>query len=297
MNWIEGGWTVRDLIESKDPKRQCLGYYIDKMSRLGTSVYEWNDYAVGRLIERYLWRDGMALIWRSPELGMVVTAGSETKWNINGDAIEWRPSFDSDIGAISRPTLTTSDCVAVYDLENGGRRAYALYLCAQIADVQDTIRTQVSNQKTPMIAYASGSKMRTKIKNAIIEIASGVKALVLDSDMRDQIQVLDFNAPYNVESLQQYLWSLESEMLEYLGIDSQDAFQKKERLIVDEQEGNDELLNYMLASGLKPRRYAAERANAMFGLDLNVDVQGLVRPLQAMEDDTTTEGQGQEEEE
>ena len=148
-----------------------------------------------------------------------------------------------------------------------------------------------------MSAYASGSKMRTKIKQAIIELASGVKALVLDSDMRDQIQVLDFNAPYNVESLQQYLWSLESEMLEYLGIDSQDAFQKKERLIVDEQEGNDELLNYMLASGLKPRRYAAERANTMFGLDLSVDVQALVRPLQALEDDTATEAQGQEEEE
>lgn len=290
MRWIDNSWSVRDLIGSDNPKQQCLAYYISKMERLGTSVYEWNEYAVGRLIERYLWRDGMALIWRSSEVGMVVTAGSETKWNINGDAIEWRPSFDADVG-FERPTLSTDDCVAIYDLPNGGRRSYALYLCAQIADVQDTIRTQVGNQKTPMVAYAANARMRSKIKNAVVEIASGVKALILDSDMRDQIQVLDFNAPYNVESLQQYLWALESEMLESLGIDSQDAFQKKERLVVDEQEGNDELLNYMLASGLKSRQYGAERANEMFGLNLSVDVQGLVRPLQAMEESEPVEGE------
>lgn len=289
---MDDQWSLRDLMESKDPKIACFGYYMSKMSRIGTTVYEWSDYAIGRLIERYCWERGMALIWRSPELGIVVTGGVETKWNINGDAVEWRPVFDAMENVFQRPLLSSDECVAVYDLPNDGRRAYALYLCAQIADVQDTIRTQVSNQKTPMIAYTTNRKLGQKIKNAIVEIASGVKALVLDADMRDQIQVLDFNAPYNVESLQKYLWSLETEMLEYLGVDSQDAFQKKERLVVDEQEGNDELLNYLLASGLKPRQYAADRANEMFGLDLTVDVQGLVRPLQAMEESEPLEDQG-----
>ena len=281
-------WTIRDYINSDNPTEQCLAYYTEKMIRLGQSVYEWNDIAMGRLIERYLWDDGRCIVWDSPEMGIVVSRCIERGWNVNGDAVLFEPVFDMRADErIEAPLLTTADCVAIYDLPvKDIQRSDCLWLCAQIADVNDTIRTQVGNQKTPMVAYAGSKKMVEKLKSAIIDIASGIKALVLDMDMRDQIQVLDFNAPYNVESLQQYLWSIESEMMEFLGIDSQDAFQKKERLIVDEQEGNDELLNYMLASGLKMRRYAAERINEMFGLDLDVNVQKLVRPLQDMEDNS-----------
>ena len=281
-------WTIRDYINSDNPTEQCLAYYTEKMIRLGQSVYEWNDIAMGRLIERYLWDDGRCIVWDSPEMGIVVSRCIERGWNVNGDAVLFEPVFDMRADErIEAPLLTTADCVAVYDLPiKDFKRSDCLWLCGQITDVNDTIRTQVSNQKTPMVAYAGSKKMVEKLKSAIIDIASGIKALVLDMDMRDQIQVLDFNAPYNVESLQQYLWSIESEMMEFMGIDSQDAFQKKERLIVDEQEGNDELLNYMLASGLKMRRYAAERMNEMFGLDLDVNVQKLVRPLQDMEDNS-----------
>lgn len=281
-------WSLRDYMASDNPREQCLAYYMGKMIRLGQAVYEWSDIATGRLIERYLWEDGRCIVWNSPDLGLTVSRCMEKGWNVNGDAVLFQPVFDMETDArIERPILSTAECVVVYDLPvREIKRSDCLWLCAQITDVNDTIRTQVSNQKTPMVAYAGSKKMVEKLKSAIIDIASGIKALVLDMDMRDQIQVLDFNAPYNVESLQQYLWSIESEMMEFLGIDSQDAFQKKERLIVDEQEGNDELLNYMLASGLKMRRYAADRMNEMFGLDLDVNVQKLVRPLQDMEDNS-----------
>lgn len=285
---VTGRWKLRDMLASSNPKEQCYAYYYAKIVRLGQAVYEWSDPAMGRLIERYLWEDRRCIVWYSPDLGLVVTRCNERGWNINGDPILFEPQFDMDTDSrIERPLLSTAECVVIFDLPvRDIGRSDCLYLCSQIADVNDTIRTQVSNQKTPMVAYAGSKKAVEKIRNAIVQIADGVKALVLDTDMRDKIEVLDFKAPYNVESLQQYLWSLETEMLEFLGVDSQDAFQKKERLIVDEQEGNDELLNYMLASGLKMRQYACDRMNEMFGLDLTVNVQKLVRPLQDMEDGT-----------
>lgn len=276
------------MMGSDDPKLMCLGYYRAKITRLGQAVYEWSEPAMDRLIERYLWEDGRCLIWNSEVLGLTVSRFTETGWNVNGDPVTVRPILDMVPSfPVPTPELSTEECVIVYDLPNRDiKRSDCLWLCTQIADVNDTIRTQVSNQKTPMVGYAGTKKMLDKLKNAVVEIADGAKALFLDLDMKDQIQVLDFNAPYNVESLQQYLWSIESEMLEFLGIDSQDAFQKKERLIVDEQEGNDELLNYMLASGLKMRRYAADRMNEMFSLNIEVNVQALVRPLQDMEDNS-----------
>ena len=67
-------------------------------------------------------------------------------------------------------------------------------------------------------------------------------------------------------------------MLEQIGIDFKDAFQKKERLIVDEQEGNDEMLNYILADGLKARQIGIEKLKAK-GLNGSTEIQKIVRPI------------------
>lgn len=274
-------FTIRELLESGNPMRRIEGYYRSKLSRIGQSVYGWSIYPMGRLIERYTWRDGRAMVWKSEVLGVIVTPCIETAWNVNGEAIKWRAVFDfrPDMD-IPTPELGVDECVVIYDLPNHEmRRSDCLVLCHQMADTWSTIRTQVGNQKTPMVAYAGNKKEVAKAKNAIVEIASGCKALFLDSDMMGQLQVLDFNAPYNVESLQKYLWSLEAEALEFMGIDSQDAFQKKERLIVDEQEGNDELLNYLLSGGLRTREQGAEDINRLFGLGISVSIQPNIRPI------------------
>ena len=112
--------------------------------------------------------------------------------------------------------------------------------------------------------------------------------LLLDWDITKDLKPLDFNAPYNVESLYQYKKSVEAEMLEQIGIDYKDAFAKKERLVVDEQEGNDETLNYILADGLKARQKAIDQCTK-FGLSGSVEIQTIVRPI---DDNVPLKGDG-----
>ena len=112
--------------------------------------------------------------------------------------------------------------------------------------------------------------------------------LLLDWDITKDLKPLDFNAPYNVESLYQYKKSVEAEMLEQIGIDYKDAFAKKERLVVDEQEGNDETLNYILADGLKARQKGIDQC-AKFGLSGSVEIQTIVRPI---DDNVPLKGDG-----
>ena len=111
-----------------------------------------------------------------------------------------------------------------------------------------------------------------------VSIASNAKMLFIDSDLKDKVETFDVNPVYNVDSLWQYTKAIEADMLEYMGIDSKDAYQKKERLIVDEQEGNDELLNYLLADGLKVRQVAIDKCKSK-GLTASTEIQQLVRPI------------------
>jgi len=156
-------------------------------------------------------------------------------------------------------------------------------LVPDYCDVTETIRQQVFNQKTPMIGVAGNQKTKRKLQNAFVSISNNVKALFLDTDIRDDMKPLDFNAPYNVDSLQIYRKQLESMMLEFMGIDNREPTVKKAQTQVDEIEGNDELLNYTLADCLEARNRGVERCKNL-GLHAHTKIREIVRPIMIEED-------------
>ena len=276
-------WTVSDLIKSgKNSELVTARLEMIKLSRLGQNVYDTKVTGIpdGR-IEWYLWHQGKCLVWKHEILGWVVTGMSEIGWDVNGWPNKWRPTFDSQISGLSIPDSLTEDdnCIVFYDTSDYRfKRSDVLYYCKDYADTKETIRTQVFNQKTPMIGICANPKIKAKLKSVFVSIATNAKMLFLDADMKDKIETFDINPVYNVDSLWQYNKAIEAEMLEYMGIDSKDAYQKKERLIVDEQEGNDELLNYLLADGLKVRQVAIDKCISK-GLTASTEIQQLVRPI------------------
>ena len=72
-------------------------------------------------------------------------------------------------------------------------------------------------------------------------------------------------------------------MLEYLGIDSLSGFQKKERLITDEQESNNQILSYLIRDRYESRKAGCERLKYM-GLNIEVSLTQTFNPNS--EDDT-----------
>lgn len=282
-----------------NPEDTTKRYFLDKVTRLATNVYNVEiDGVDTSQLENFLFLDKMAILWNSKELGMVITKASVIGQDYNGIPNKFRPQFSDSMNAmLERPELTIEECVPFYDcsLWYLGRRD-CLYMANDYADATETIRTQVFNQKTPMLAIAGTDSIKKKLKDLYVKIADNAKAIFIDSDLgMDKLQPLDFNAPFNIELLQSYKKCIENEALEYCGIDSQDAFHKKERMIVDEQEGNDELLNYMLADGFKARQRACDKVIEIFGLTATVEIQDIVRPIEDevnYEDDNSGEDNG-----
>lgn len=274
-------FSVKEAVKNMGKAEiQCRQLEIEKITKLGMNVYNtWVHGIPDGLIEYLLWYEGRCMIWQSSVLGWVCTGCDEIGQDINGLPNKWRPTLISKSFNIPIPDLTEDNCIVFYDsLDPSIRRRDVMAKCWDYADAHMTIRQQVFNQKTPMLGVVGSPKLRDKIRNAFISIADNCKMLLLDWDITKDLKPLDFNAPYNVESLYQYKKSIEAEMLEHIGIDYKDAYAKKERLVVDEQEGNDETLNYILADGLKARQKAINRLSE-FGLTGTTEIQKIVRPI------------------
>lgn len=264
-------------------EKMCTKLYKAKMEKIARSMFKWTcseEHITGDLIERYLWLDGHCILWKHDLLGWIVTKGTETAWNINGLAVAWRPIADKNVEGITFPAeLTEDDCIPIYEWSSRYiQRRYGTFLADEMADVNETIRMQVFNQKTPLLAITGNEKTKQKLKNLIVNIGENMKVMFVDSDLGQEIQALDFNAPFNVPDLWAHKQSIYNDYLSWIGCDSQDAYQKKERKIVSEQEGNNEELNYVLADQLNERLKACEVAKK-FGLKLTVEVQRSVRPV------------------
>lgn len=287
-------FSVKEAVKNMGkPEIQCRYLEIEKITKLGMNVYNTSVYGIpDGLIEYLLWNEGRCMIWHSSVLGWVCTGCDEIGQDINGLPNKWRPTLKSKSFNVPTPELTEDNCIVFYDsLDPSIRRRDVMAKCWDYADAHMTIRQQVFNQKTPMLGVVGSPKLRDKIRNAFVSIADNCKMLLLDWDITKDLKPLDFNAPYNVESLYQYKKSIEAEMLEHIGIDYKDAFAKKERLVVDEQEGNDETLNYILADGLKARQKAIDRLSN-FGLVGKTEIQKVVRPIDAeVSAETDTEGE------
>lgn len=279
-----------DLFPDKTSKfeSRMRKFYKARMEKISRSMFKWEcdePHVTGDLIERYLWEDGLCIIWKHDMLGWIVTKATEQAWNINGIPTLYKPIKEYEVEAVTFPDfISADDCVPVYEWsKHDVQRRFGTYLANEMADVNETIRTQVFNQKTPLLAVTGNEKTKQKLQNLIVNVAGNIKVMFIDTDLMENIQALDFNAPFNVPDLWSHKQSIFNDFLAWIGCDSQDAYQKKERKIVSEQEGNNEELNYVLADQLNERLKACDKASEL-GLTLSVEIQRGVRPADTLMD-------------
>lgn len=289
-------WSLREWMHGVNykPEQLTRSYYYSKISRLAINEFSYDvkNLHNPELIEYYLWTDNRVMIWKNKILGWIVTRCVETAWDVNGFAVRWKPVYDMKNSDLPEPVEMGIDdeCVVIYDIPN---RKFSSNICCkwinEIADINETIRSQVFNQKTPLIAVAKNPKEKEKVKRAIVEIANNVRALFLDDDtsIGSSMKALNIDAPFNVSDLQAYLKCKESEMLEYLGIDSLSGFEKKERLISDEQESNNQILSYLIKDRYESRVKGCEKLREK-GLEIEVSLSLTFEPNN--KDDSTFKG-------
>lgn len=168
-----------------------------------------------------------------------------------------------------------------------GRKDLVSMWADRFTDAQTTMDVQVVNQRTPLIVTGVDRASLEKSLRITTDLVTGVKVIAVEEGVINAIKPLDLKAPWTVPDMVQLQNVYTKRMLAACGIDAT-SWRKAERLIVDEQESDDESLALVLQDMLNARRIAAEHLKEKYGWNVSVDV---IKPVRIKSETDTDDGE------
>lgn len=265
--------------------------FLERLKKIAISMFEWINLPESmdaRYLEMCLYYLGQAALLKNDDGIFINTkacsAGRiniyELPTEINCYSVEFNTNKKLYDGfAINDINKINPSDYCIYVLNNQNRCAtawtlelfaYRLYLAQRTAD------TNITVNKMPYLV-AVPENQRLTMENLINQIDENRPAVFgtkeLASTIKDDLRVLPTNPPFIADKLNDYKKEIWNEALTFLGINNLN--EKKERLITDETNSNNELINLNLQSYLTPRKEACKQFNKLFGLegDKAIDVK------------------------
>ena len=238
---------------------------------LALNRYKWENLPNGiesRYIEQMLYDNGECAMFDHPDLGLcVLRSSSRENLNIYGEPTKLTLS-----GFNEHRTVMMDECVLILNNYLGlPTQQNILYYSRRMAEIDDIIMQNLRQQRVPYL-FATDENNAFSMKSLYDRIYQGEPAIFVDKEMLngqpENIMVIPTIAPYLVDKLQIQKQEMERELLTFLGINN--TLEKKERLIVDETNSNNQFIKMSSDIGYKQRLLACEMMNEMFGLNVSV---------------------------
>lgn len=241
--------------------------YQDRLRMLATSLFTWeglDDIAgtgASRFLEQVLYEDGRACFVQDVELGfLALRCNPHDKFNVynlptkvTAYSFQYNKQYDFD------------DVVYIMNNEILKPTRLALELfCYRLYETERTIDVNLIAQKTPVLIEGDSKSILT-LKNVYMQY-SGNNPFIFGNkqfDISNKLNVLKTDAPYVVDKLDIHKHQIFNDALTILGIDNANT-DKKERLITNEVESNEQLINYYLNCWYKTRKRACDEINKKF---------------------------------
>jgi hypothetical protein len=254
---------------------KTYNHYFSRIFLLASVMYEWNlpkelKNVPDRFIEKSLFWNGKLAIFNHPQYGFMITKCTDGgKLNVYDEPVAYHcygnNGFSYDVKA--------KDCVII---RNNILEIPTMYMvdlfCARIADITRTIDTNVFQQKMPNV-FTCDESQRLTLKNFLMKVQGNEPYILGNKQLSlDKLDVLNTNSPYVADKLFQLKGDLWSEMLDMLGINNSNT-KKKERLITDEVNSNNQLLLFESDTMLMTRQFACKEVKEKFGFDMTCELR------------------------
>ena len=259
--------------------------YIDRLRLVATSLFTWEglDEIGGnsRFLEQVLYEDGKAVFLKDDEMGYLsLRVNPCDKLNVYRLPIE---VMAYSIGYNKR--FKFNDVVYIMNNEMQLPTRNTLELIAyRLYETERTIDVNLIAQKTPVLIEGDTKTILT-LKN-VYQQYSGNTPFIFGNkqfDISNKLNVLKTDAPYLIDKLELHKHELWNEALTYLGINNANT-DKKERLVTNEVDSNNQLITFYLNCFYKTRKKACDEINKKFfdgeekiKIKLNEDVLDLLR--------------------
>ena len=275
--------VFRRVDDSANITRESLkAYYILKYFNLFMNAYKFTgiDYQQRDFILRKMWAMGRIACFKlsggtekHPQGELVFCPYAVNKLNIYDFPVEVQLIKLKAVDFIpAKPQIVDKDVVIGY----AQRNKHAVFemvslLVNKLVDVEMVLRTALKSQKTPwLVGYSPESEeQRQIIKN---NLDSDEPYLFLEMDDINQFKAIVSGANYNCDKLYNLKCAYENEIKEYLGINNLGVNEKKEHLIGDEININQEIVESHGECFLDCLKEFCERIGEVLGIKISVEL-------------------------
>lgn len=249
-------------------------FLYDRFRLLMLNQFEWQgleDLNIQeRLLESYLFDYGYCLFFEDKLNGvMCLPCNGDGGMNVYGEYLRYRAT-----GYNYSKIYKAEESVLI---ENNKLRMSThkavIYFVSRLYELVRTMDINVKQLKMPVVFSATDKNVMT-VKKIEDDIDKNVWALVVDKAMQidEIIQAVQTGVkPITAELTDRYN-AVMNEALTYFGINNSNT-DKRERLITDEANANNQFIDSCAQMFLESRKRACEEINKKFGLSLSVDLR------------------------
>lgn len=256
--------------------------YFDRLKLIAISLFNWKGlddvagYGASRFLELSLFENGRACFLQDKELGyLALKVNPNDKlnvYNLPEKVLAWSIGYNK--------TYNFDDVVYIMNNELQLPTTKTLQLFAyRLYETERTIDVNLQAQKTPILIEGDAKCILT-LKNAYMQFSGNTPVIFANKnyELSNKLNVLKTDAPYLIDKLELHKHEIWNEALTFLGIDNANT-DKKERLITDEVESNNELINYYLNCFYKTRKQAVDIINEKYKLGIELELNKQVLDL------------------
>ena len=249
-----------------------LGLIYNKYKMLSLNMFRWEGLPQtieSRHIENSLFNYGLCLIVNDDDIGFIsVPCNYGAYMNVNNIPTEvitcgfnYIKTFDYIRKDKNKCQLILNNDLAI------GNEQYIYDYALRMFEVENCIRVNINQQKFPWFVNTTPNSKKT-MEEMFKKVMNGEPYILGSKDQIGNVEVLTLNTPYIADKLNEYKYELEREVLSFHGLNNN--FEKKERLLVDEVNSNNDFIDRNVELMYRQRQLACESLNKKFGWNVRV---------------------------
>lgn len=280
--------------------------YLERMKKICLSMFEWQNLPESmnaRFIEMCLFYNGQAALLYDDNYGYINTMAADGGYiNIYGLPTEiqcysYRFNQRRSLYMTDTGEERGKECILVMNnYERIPTSATVNLFAYRLAEAQRTADVNIKAQRTPIL-ITTDQKQYFTLKKMYEEYDGNTPAIFADKNVitPDALKSMKTDAPFIAQNIMDYKREIWNEFLTFMGISN--LSEKRERMISNEVDSNNELVNLNLQALLIPRKEACKQFNEKYGLmgkkaiDVKVrsDLYNLVKQFESVTDDYNEE--------
>lgn len=263
-----------DIMYCPDDKMNNYTYvdYYTRLALLANTIFKWNNLPNGipeRFVESVLFRFGMCAFIDDKNLGFMIT-----KCTPSGQLNHYdEPISYTCYGTNYHEQYAADDCVIIRNNGFNVPTSYSIRLFAKrLSEVERTIDVNIKGQKTPLI-IACDEKSRLTMTNLMKKYDGNIPFIFGTKGLNsDDIKCIKTDVPFLADQLMIYKHDLWNDAMSFLGIANANT-DKRERLVEDEVNANNQLVALSANVMLKQRQEACKAINERYCTNISVEMR------------------------